>query len=62
GRVALRWDHRAYPMVMVRDPDTGEVLSFARGGEVQLLTAKTKVDLLLSNGVTSNRRRVRVAP
>jgi hypothetical protein len=61
GRVALRWDHRAYPMVMVRDPDTGEVLSFARGGEVQLLTAKTKVDLLLSNGVTSSRRRVRVA-
>jgi hypothetical protein len=61
GRVAVRWDHRAYPMVMVRDPDTGEVLSFARGGEVQLLTAKSKVDLLLSNGVTSTRRRVRVA-
>ncbi len=62
GHVALRWDHRVYPMVMVRDPDTGEVLSFARGGEVQLLTAKSKVDLLLSNGVTSSRRRVSVAP
>jgi hypothetical protein len=62
GRVALRWDHRAYPMVMVRDPDTGEVLSFARGGEVQLLTGKSKVDLLLSNGVGSSRRRVSVAP
>jgi hypothetical protein len=61
GRVALRWDHRAYPMVMVRDPDTGEVLSFARGGEVQLLTGKSRVDLLLSNGVASSRRRVRVA-
>jgi hypothetical protein len=62
GRVALRWDHRVYPMVMVRDPDTGEVLSFARGGEVQLLTGKSKVDLLLSNGVGSSRRRVSVAP
>jgi hypothetical protein len=61
GRVALRWDPRAYPMLMVRDPDTGEVLSFARGGDVQLLTAKSTVDLLLSNGVASSRRRVRVA-
>jgi hypothetical protein len=62
GRVGLRWDPRAYPMVMVRDPDTGDVLSFARGGEVQLLTSKSTVDLLLSNGVGSSRRRVRVAP
>lgn len=62
GRVALRWDHRAYPMVMVRDPDTGEVLSFARGGEVQLLTTKSRVDLVFSNGVASSRRRVRVTP
>jgi hypothetical protein len=62
GRMALRWNHRAYPMVMVRDPDTGEVLSFARGGDVQLLTAKSRVDLLLSNGVASTRRRVTVTP
>jgi hypothetical protein len=62
ARVALRWDHRAYPVVMVRDPDTGDVLSFARGGEVQVMTSKTRVDLLLSNGVRSTPRRVRVAP
>jgi hypothetical protein len=61
ARVALRWDHRAYPVVMVRDPDTGDVLSFARGGEVQVMTSKTRVDLLLSNGVRSTPRRVRVA-
>ena len=61
ARVALRWDHRAYPVVMVRDPDTGEVLSFARGGDVQVMTSKTRVDLLLSNGVRSTPRRVRVA-
>jgi hypothetical protein len=46
---------------MVRDPDTGDVLSFARGGEVEVMTSKTRVDLLLSNGVRSTPRRVRVA-
>jgi hypothetical protein len=60
ARVALRWDHRAYPMVMVRDPDTGDVLSFARGGEAEVMTSKTRVDLLLSDGVRSMPKRVRV--
>src|SRR4051812_1790211 len=60
ARVALRWDPRPYPMIMVRDPDTGDVLSFARGGEVQVVTGKSRVDLVLSNGVQSIRKRVRV--
>jgi hypothetical protein len=60
GRVALRWDPRPYPMIMVRDPDTGDVLSFARGGDVQVVTGKSRVDLVLSNGVQSIRKRVRV--
>jgi hypothetical protein len=62
GRVALRWDSRAYPMVMVRDPDTGEVLSFARDGEVELATTRSQVDLIMSSGVRSEMRRLRVAP
>ena len=45
---------------MVRDPDSGEVLSFARGGEVELATRKTQVDLLLSSGVRSQLRRMRI--
>lgn len=61
-RVALRWDDRTHPMVMVRDPDNGEVLSFARGGEVELPTGKKEVDLIMSTGVTSKLRRMRVAP
>jgi hypothetical protein len=47
-------------MIMVRDPDTGDVLSFARGGDVQVVTGKSRVDLVLSNGVQSIRKRVRV--
>ena len=35
GGADLRWDTVAHPMLMVRDPDTGEVLSFARGGNVE---------------------------
>jgi hypothetical protein len=60
ARVGLRWDPRPYPMVMVRDPDTGDVLSFARGGDVQVITGKSRVDLVLSNGVQSTRKRVQV--
>jgi hypothetical protein len=47
-------------MVMVRDPESGEVLSFGRGGEVELVTRKAQVDLLLSSGVRSQLRRMRV--
>jgi hypothetical protein len=60
-RVALRWDQRAHPMVMVRDAETGEVLSFASGGEVEVTTSKPQVDVLLSSGVRSQLRRTRVA-
>jgi hypothetical protein len=61
GQVALRWDAVAHPMVMVRDPDTGEVLSLARGGNVEISTLKGQVDLVLSDGVKSHVRRMRVA-
>jgi hypothetical protein len=45
---------------MVRDPETGQVLAFARGGEAEVYTSKPEVDLVLSNGVASRVRRVRV--
>ena len=55
--VALRWNASAHPTVMVRDPDTGEVLSFARGGSARVWTTKSEVDLVLSDGVQSQRLR-----
>jgi hypothetical protein len=60
GKVALRWDAVAHPMVMVRDPDTGEVLSLARNGNADLATLKGQVDLLLSDGVKSHVKRMQV--
>jgi hypothetical protein len=62
GSVSLRWDAQVNPMIMVRDPDTGEVLSLARGGDVELPTAKSQVDLVISDGVKSRIQRMAVTP
>jgi hypothetical protein len=58
GRVALRWDATAHPMLMVRDPASGEVLSFARGGRGVVVTDRRELDLQLSTGVRSRSLRV----
>ena len=58
GGVALRWDAAARPMVMVRDPDTGEVLSFARGGQANVATTKRTLDVVVSDRVGSRQVRV----
>jgi hypothetical protein len=60
ARLSLRWDSQAHPMIMVRDAATGKVLSFARGGDAQVLTRNGKVDLVLSDGVKSRMKRVQV--
>jgi hypothetical protein len=57
GQVRLQWNAAAHPMVMVRDPDTGEVLAFARGGDARVWTTKSEVDLEVSDGVQSQRVR-----
>ena len=62
GRVAVRWDAHHHPMVMVRDAGTGEVLSLARGGSVDVVARNRQVDLVFSDGVQSRARRVAVAP
>jgi hypothetical protein len=62
GTVSLRWDALANPMIMVRDPDSGQVLSLARGGDVELSTTRSKIDLVISDGVKSQVRRMAVAP
>jgi hypothetical protein len=47
---------------MIRDTETGEVLSLARGGTVQLSSFKREVVLVLSDGVKSRVQRLRVNP
>jgi hypothetical protein len=62
NRVALTWNHLAYPMVMVRDASTGEILSLAAGGNVQLPTTSRQLELVFSDGVRSFRRQLPVMP
>jgi hypothetical protein len=60
ARARLRWNAAAFPMVMLRDPDSGEVLSFARNGDLSVVTSRPEVDVVLSDGVRSASARVRV--
>jgi hypothetical protein len=57
---ALEWNAAAHPMVLVRDPVTGEVLSFARGGRAEIRTARRELDVLMSDGVRSRMARLPV--
>jgi hypothetical protein len=59
-RVSLRWDVATHPMLMVRDPATGQVLSFARGGEAVVATQRGDLEVQLSNGVAGRSVRVTV--
>ena len=61
GGTGIQWDAAAHPMLMVRDAQTGEVLSLARGGRVQLPALGREVDLVFSDGVKSTVRRMQVA-
>ncbi|MGN6392533.1 MAG: hypothetical protein ACTHM9_09850 [Gemmatimonadales bacterium] len=62
GGVSLRWDPSAHPMVMVRDPETGEVVSFARGGAAAIATNLAALDMVVSDGVGSQTLRVVPGP
>ena len=60
GRVALRWDAAKSPMIMVRDPVSGDILSLARGGAAEVETTRTDLSLTVSDRVGSRDLRVRV--
>lgn len=59
-RARLRWNASAFPMVMVRDPDTGHILSLARGGDMRIDTSRPELEIVVSDGVKSQGARVRV--
>ena len=55
----VRWDREQHPAVMVRDVTTGQVLTIGRTGEVRLPNVAGEVELILSDGVRSERIRRR---
>ena len=60
GAARLRWSGADAPLVVVRDVSTGEVLSFARGGDVIVQTTSADLELVFSDGVHSSTRRAHV--
>ncbi|MBR9990368.1 MAG: pre-peptidase C-terminal domain-containing protein [Gemmatimonadetes bacterium] len=59
-RVRLQWNAERMPVLMVRDERSGEIISFARGGDAQLTTTAAEVEINMSDGVTSTVRRIPV--
>ena len=60
GTVRVQWGATAARMALIRDGRTGEILSFARGRDAQIRTSAADVEVILSDGVRSMRREVRV--
>ena len=60
GKVHLHWKVADAPLVLVKDPATGDVLSFARGGDIDLPSNASALDLVFTDGVHSATRRATV--
>ena len=59
GETELRWDP-AYPMALVRDVTTGDIVGFLRGGQARFSTTSRKLQVTLSDGVGSRLHTVSV--
>lgn len=55
GAMRLRWNAQRFPVVMVRDPDNGQILSFARSGDATIATTRNELEINYSNRVRSIR-------
>ncbi|MBM4187030.1 MAG: hypothetical protein FJ206_06925 [Gemmatimonadetes bacterium] len=58
AQATFRWDAASYPMALVRDVASGEVLSFARGGAATLWATGRSFDITFSDGVRSIAKRL----
>lgn len=55
GLADVRWDAAAFPMAMIRDAGTGQILAFARNGRVVFPEASGRYLVTFSDGVRSSR-------
>jgi hypothetical protein len=60
--VSLAWNAARYPLVVVRNAHTGEILSFARNGVASIETPSRDLELTLSDGVASTVLQARATP
>ena len=59
---SISWNAQRYPLAVVRDAKTGEILSLARGGTANVETAASDLELNLSDGVQSTVVQTHLAP
>ena len=59
GRVRVAWNAAAAQVALIRNARTGQILSFARGGTVDLPAMSDDLDVTVSDGVRSIRSRLR---
>lgn len=52
GARRVTWREERYPMVIVRDAASGEILGFGRGGALDVLSGAARLDLQFSDGVS----------
>jgi hypothetical protein len=60
GRARVRWNAARHPLVVVREPSSGQIISIARGGEAVVHTSSGELELLISSGARSSAKRVKV--
>lgn len=58
GRLTIDWSVDRYPLAMIRDARTGQILSFVRGGRFTVPAASPKLDVLWSDGVRTYREEI----
>jgi hypothetical protein len=59
---SISWNAQRYPLAVVRDSKTGEILSLARGGTANVETSASDLELTLSDGVQSTIMQTHIAP
>jgi len=59
GRVRVTWNTGASRAALIRNAQTGAILSIARGGSVDIHTSSDDLEVTLSDGVKSIRSRIR---
>lgn len=58
--VRVQWSATGARMAMIRDRQTGQILTFARGGSAQIRTRSNDLQVILSDGVRSSTRDIRI--
>jgi hypothetical protein len=53
GASLVTWNSGRFPLAVLRDSRTGEIIAFARGGTLRLMRSPRDVSVTLSNGVRS---------